>query len=69
MVNEKRYWAIYNHQIFEIFRMHKVGKMTELLNDPTTYNILGIPAYYDKIDDKIRVWPIAMEGVTVVRDL
>jgi hypothetical protein len=50
--------------IHEMMPMQKEGKMMDLLNDPVTYNIRGIPSYYD---EKGRVWPLPCNDVIITK--
>lgn len=62
----QRWFAIIPDKCFvhEMMPMRKEGKMQELLNDATTYNIRGIPEYFD---EKGRIWPVAVEGCIIAK--
>ncbi len=64
--NMKRWFAIIPEKSFmhEMVPMQIEGKMQELLNNVTTYNIVGIPQYYD---EKGRVWPIPIDGCVIAK--
>lgn len=61
-----RWFAIIPEKSFvhELMPMQIPGKMQELLENATTYNIVGIPSYYD---EKGKIWPIPIEGCVIVK--
>ena len=62
----RRWFAVIPEKGFvhEMLPMTIPGKMQELLENATTYNIVGIPVYYDEKD---RVWPTPIDGCYVAK--
>lgn len=62
----RRWFAVIPDKCFmhEMMPMQIEGKMQRLLEDATTYNIVGIPTYYD---EKGRVWPKPIDGCIIVK--
>ncbi len=62
----RRWFAVIPDKGFvhEMLPMQKVGEMERLLSNPSTADIVGIPAYFDENGN---IWPKCIDGCEIAK--